>query len=329
MINNIIDFGKFELFPDSPSTVVKAALDKHNYVYDWGGTFNTKLNRHTKEVFEIKNAILVDGILCDGCNITVVDERCIEKITFALTEFSKINTSTVAKMLNNSLHTQLPELERGNFIKKLPCVCNAPFGQVLIEHDKEEDSINIELYFRGVCSEERTHSIDSAFGPDRLDRGRIYLNQSEVNGFEKISSIMQRLQDNTQEFIYVDKCLDKERQKNKTMPYKEAKEPVIKIDECAWLDEIFSCHIDYSEVDSLVKAVWLYKKTNSFDDAFKIYKKLIEKLDARKDIKEHEERLPAYTARRYKVEKINFFIEVALTDNTLRVAFLYNYGFGM
>lgn len=325
MINNIVDFRKFNLFPDSPSTVVKATLDKHNCTYDWGGTFNTKLNRHTKETFEIKNAILVDGILCNGCNITVADERYIEKITFTLTEFSKTNTSAVVKILNNNLHTQLPEFKRNSFVKKLPYVCNAPFGQVLIEHDKKEDSIKVELYFRGVCSEGKTHTIDSAFGPDRLDRGCIYLNQSEVNGFEKISSIMQRLQDNTQEFIYVDKCLEKERQTNKTMPYKDAKEPVIRIRECAWLDEIFSCHIDYSETNSLVKAVWLYKTTNTFDDAFKIYKKLIEKLETKKGLEKFEDGLPAYEAKRYIVKKINFFIEVALAENVLRVAFLYDY----
>ena len=118
MINNVIDFRKFNLFPDSPSTVVKAALDKHNCTYDWGGTFNTKLNRHTKETFEIKNAILVDGILCNDCNITVADERYIEKITFTLTEFSKTNTLTVIKILNNNLHTQLPEFKRNSFVKK-------------------------------------------------------------------------------------------------------------------------------------------------------------------------------------------------------------------
>ncbi len=323
-INYIIDFGKFKLFPNTTSNELEAYLVEHRYSYEWSGTFNTKLNRHTKETYGVNSPILVNGILCGGCKIFIENERYIDKISFTLTEFSKNKTSAVAKMLNEKLHTTIPELKRDKFLKLLPYIWITPFGQVVINKNKEQDEIVIELYFREVCSQYKSHTITPDFGPDRLSEGRIYLNQAEVNGEEKISSIMQRLQDNSQRFIYVDKCFDEAI--NKAVPLKDKSAPVITIKECGWIDEVFNANIDYSEADGCVKSIWLYKKAEPEEEAEKVYEKIVAKVKGCPGIAEYHKDKPAYIATRFYSKKCkNFLIEVARTDDTVRVAFLYNF----
>lgn len=332
MINDILDFRKFQLLFRSTSDEFKAKLAEYDFTYEDIGIYNERSEEKdcyiTFRKIKIMDPILINGILGAECEVIFdEDARCVESLRFIITEFSKSNIEKTIKTLNKNLHINIPVTSRYDFLKDRSIYCT-PFGQVLLERVtlNRRDDIQITMYFAPVRPAIGTYMLNLDFGPDVLFDGRIFLNKVEINSEAKMSSVFNKLKLNALNPVYT--LISVREERNRAMPVWNVSSNSVFIEECGWLEEIFECQIDYDkDTFDKIKSMWLHKRLASKEEANKLYEKLIELISTREGVIEKRKcEKPDYIAKRFAVSRCKgFMIEVGCSKDTVTVAFIYDY----
>lgn len=336
MINNKLDFGKFEVPFRISEDDFKALLAEYDFTYEDVGLQNKHLkeeNRHTTiRRIKILDPILINGVLGTNCEVVIdKDAKTITSLKFTVTEFSKTNIENTIKSLNRKFHINIPIASRDDFLKDRSIYCT-PFGQVELDRRKNEenDEIIVSLFFAPFFFAKGSYIINSDFGPDVLSDGIIFLNHVEVNRDVQANEVYKNLQLNAMSFLYTKALLAfGEGNINRAMPEWVASSNAIMIKECAWADEVFECRIKYDK-DTLteIESVWLYKRMSSEDDAKKLYEKLTDMVSAEDGVRERKDInfSTIHPARGFTADNCkNLLIEVGYLKETVRVGFVYDY----
>lgn len=314
MIDGKLSFGKFDISEETIYSEFLYMLEERKIEY------SCLEKDKFKHSVRIDKPLLINNMLCSSCEVFFYIET-IDKIEFVAVEIGKETVDDLVKRLNKSFHINISSCSRADFPSE-KSVYQTPIGTLSIDRKENGDEVNfqITIYPLKLLSGDKNRKKGS-MGPNIISEGVVFVNFVEVNPNIPINTIIELLKGNSYHIIYElksEECFALPR-RNKTLG-------LVKIDECAWMDEIFRCEMHYSQKNDKVTDIWLYKNTKDRGESMKIYEKFVSLIEKEEGIQEYFGERPAYLARRFTSTKIdNLMIEIGYHDTLVRVAFLYNY----